>query len=234
MTDPLTQSETLQTESIRELVQSPLFEAAYEQEDITFPLATFDPLSDENPEWADVRLSDELKECALRFVSLSCEWSLASRDRNLDGEFSLPHLYLAITRDPPRHNDLATESERALLADLRMIDSAPRRATGEAAFIRLEPHKETLEIWYQDRYLFDEQNNTQGFLKMELSYCDYLDTLRLTKGAFGWQMLFVDASLRGSGFRAHVENLTNMLETFPAAFPQYDYTALVNRLEARQ
>ncbi|MFC9651026.1 hypothetical protein [Streptomyces sp. NPDC056937] len=233
MTDPLTQSETLQTESIRELARSSLFDVTCRQEDITFPLATFDPLSDESPEWADVMLSDELKECALRFVHLSCEWSLASQDRKCTGEFSLPHLYLAITGDPPRHNDLAMESERALLADLRMIDSAPHRATGEAAFIRLEPHKETLEIWYQDRYLFDEQINTQGFLRMELNYCQYLDTLRLTKGAFGWQMLFVDASLRDGGFRAHVENLTTMLETFPAVFPQYDYTSLTNRLEAR-
>ncbi|MFJ8938216.1 hypothetical protein ACIRL0_21245 [Streptomyces sp. NPDC102365] len=237
MTDPLnplTRSETLQTESIREIVQNPQFEATYEQEDVTFPLATFDPLSDEKPEWADVRLSDELKECALRFVSLSCEWVSTSPRQRIYGEFSLPHLYLAITRDPPRYNDQATESERELLAGLRMIDSAPRRATGEAAFIRLEPHKETLEIWYQDRYLFDERNNTQGFLRMELDYCEYLETLRLTKGAFGWQLLFIDASLRAPGFRAHVENLTNMLDVFPAAFPEYDYTPLRDRLEARR
>jgi hypothetical protein len=233
VTDLLTRSETLQTESIRELAQSPLFDATYEQDVITFPLATFDPLSDEDPKWTDVLLSDELKERALRFVSLSCDWSFTSTERNLTGEFCLPHLYLALTRDPPRHNDLANEHERALLASLRMIDSVPHRATGEAAFIRIEPHKETLEIWYQDRYLFDEQRNTQGFLKMELSYCEYLDTLRLTKGALGWQMLFVDASLRDSGFRPHVENLTNMLETFPSLFPQHDYTPLLSRLKAR-
>ncbi|MCQ8192348.1 hypothetical protein [Streptomyces rugosispiralis] len=200
---------------------------------MTFPLGRFDPLSDTNPEWAGVVLSAELKECALRFASLSCDWSFASAERELYGEFFLRHVYLALIEDPPLPNDLAPESERALLANLRMIDSAPRRATGEAAFIRIEPHKENLEIWYQDRCLFDEEHNTQGFLKMELSYCEYLNTLRLTKGAFGWQMLFVESSMRGNEFRAHVENLKNMLDVFPSSFPEYDYAPLVSRLEAR-
>ena len=119
------------------------------------------------------------------------------------------------------------------MSELRMVDFAPVRATGEAAFIRIEPHKDRLEIWYQDRYLFDEDTNTQGFLRMELDYCEYLETLRLTKGAFGWQLLFVDVSLRDREFAWHVENLTAMLETFPAAFPQYDYTPLRHRLQAR-
>ncbi|MFD8365318.1 hypothetical protein [Streptomyces hygroscopicus] len=230
---PLTQSEEAQIDSITELNRSALFDSEYEQEDMTFPLARFDPLSETDPDWAGVLLSTELKECALRFASLSCDWSFAGSDRKLYGEFYLRHVYLALIEEPPLHNDLATESERALLAELRMIDSAPKRATGEATFIRIEPHKETLEIWYQDRYLFDENHNTQGFLKMELSYCEYLDTLRVTKGAFGWQMLFVDASLRDNGFRAHVENLQNMLEVFPSAFPRYDYTPVMSRLEAR-
>ncbi len=236
MTETLTRSENLQTDSIRELVDSPLFDVTWEQRDITFPLATFDPLSDGEPHLTDVRLSAELLERALRFLSLSCEWSLASATssgRSLDGEFHLPHLYLALVRDTPRHNDLAPERERAMLAELRMIDSAPSRATGEAAFIRVEPHKDTLEIWYQDRYLFHEDHNTQGFLRMDLSYPEYLDVLRLTKGVFGWQLLFVDVSLRESELRPHLESVTTMLEVFPSVFPQYDYAPLQGRLAAR-
>ncbi|WP_433179462.1 hypothetical protein [Actinoallomurus sp. CA-150999] len=231
--NPLTRSEELQVESIREVNDNPLFEVTYEQESMSFPLADFDPLSETKKEWEHVRLSTELKDCALRFWSLSCGWSAVDPKRDLYGEFHLRHLYRALIGDPPRHNDLASERERRLMAELRMIDFAPTRATGEAAFIRIEPHKDQLEIWYQDRYLYDAENNTQGFLRMELDYCAYLETLRLTKGAFGWQMLFVDASLRDSEFRTHMENLTNMLETFPSAFPQYDYAPLVNRLEAR-
>ena len=233
MTETLTQSETLQTDSIRELVDSPLFDVTWEQRDITFPLATFDPLSGDEPALAGVRLSAELKERALRFVSLSCEWSLTSAGRSLDGEFRLPHLYLALVRDAPRYNDLAPERERGLMAGLRKIDSAPSRATGEAAFIRVEPDKDTLEIWYQDRYLFHEDHNTQGFLRMDLGYPEYLDVLRLTKGVFGWQLLFVDVSLRESELRPHLESVTTMLEVFPSEFPQYDYAPLQGRLAAR-
>ena len=151
----------------------------------------------------------------------------------LHGEFYLPHLYRALIGEAPRHNDLASEHDRLLMSELRMIDFAPVRATGEAAFIRIEPHKDQLEIWYQDRYLYDEDTNTQGFLRMDLDYCGYLEALRLTKGTFGWQMLFVDASLRGLEFRPHRDNLTAMMRTFPAAFPQHDYTPLASRLEAR-
>ncbi len=230
----LTRNEQLHVDSIRELRESPLFDVQVdEQGDIWFPLAEFEPLSESKAEWEDVRLGDTLKECALRFEYLTCKWTYADSERQLYGEFHLPHFYQALIGVPPRHNDLATEEETALLAGLRMIDSAPVRATGEAAFVRIEQHKDPLDIWYQDRYLFDAQNNSQGFVKMELSYCGYLDALRLTKGAFGWQLLFVDASLQGSGFRPHRENLTTMLEVFPAAFPQYDYGPLIGRLEAR-
>lgn len=228
-----TESEEAQIESIGELTRSGLFDVEHEQEDMTFPLARFDPLSETDPGWTGVVLSAGIKECALRFASLSCSWSFRGSERDLHGEFFLRHVYLALIEDPPLCNDLASERERELLSGLRMIDSAPRRATGEATFIRVEPHKENLELWYQDRYLFDEKDNTQGFLRMELDYCGYLDTLRMTKGAFGWQMLFVDSSLRDTGFRAHADNLRNMLDVFPSAFPQYDYTPLRNRLEAR-
>ncbi|PUB22792.1 hypothetical protein C8K30_11214 [Promicromonospora sp. AC04] len=177
MTQTLTRSETLQTDSIGELVDSPLFDVTWEQQDITFPLATFDPLSDGEPHLTDVRLSAEVLERALRFVSLSCEWSLASSatssGRSLDGEFHLPHLYLALVRDAPRYNDLA------------------------------------------------------------LSYPEYLDVLRLTKGVFGWQLLFVDVSLREPGLRPHLESITTMLEVFPSVFPQHDYAPLQGRLAAR-
>jgi hypothetical protein len=233
MPEALTRNESLLLESIGELAESDRFDVTWEQGELTFPLATFDPLSDGEPELAGVRMSAELKECAPRFVSLSCEWSFASSGRSLDGEFSLPHLYLALVRHAPRHNDLASERDRALLAELRMIDSAPRRATGESAFVRVEPDKDTLEIWYQDRYLFHEEHNTQGFLRMDLSYREYLDTLRLTKGVFGWQMLFVDASLRDPALRPHLASVTTMLETFPSVFPRYDYASLQRRLAAR-
>ncbi|MFE4020542.1 hypothetical protein ACFXPZ_24580 [Streptomyces sp. NPDC059101] len=220
-------------DSIKELADSPPFEVSWEQEPITFPLADFDPLSDVRKEWAGVILGEDLKERALRFSWLSCNWSSLPARPEIYGEFNLPHLYFALTREPPQHNDLATEAERSLFAELRTIDSAPIRATGESAFIRIEPQKNPLEIWYQDRYLFDEVHCTQGVRRMNLDYCAYLDALLMTKGAFGWHLLFVDVSLQGDAFRPHVENLQRMLETFPALFPQHDYAGLRARLEER-
>lgn len=228
-----TSSESLQMDSIRKLIDSPLFDIEYKRGDITFSLEDLEPISEDNPELAGVVLSDRLKRCSLRFSDISAEWSFVGDERSLDGEFRVPHLYLALIEDPPLCNDLAGDSERALLSELRMIDSAPRRATGEAAFVRVQPHKETLEVWYQDRYLFDAEENTQGFLRMEVDYCGYLEALRMAMGVLGWQMLFVDASLRAHGFREHVENLRNMLDVFPDVFPEYDYTPLRARLEAR-
>ncbi|MFI8435697.1 hypothetical protein ACIGJO_18475 [Streptomyces sp. NPDC079020] len=231
--EQLTQSEKQQIESIGELEGNKLFEATSEQQDVWFALDDFDPLSDTKDEWAGVELSAELKECALRFESLACEWSLPTPEGEVTGEFSLPHLYLALIDAAPQHSDVASDRDRLLLGELRMIDSAPSRATGEASFIRIERHKKTLEIWHQDRYLHEEKNNTQGFLEMDLSYCEYLNTLRMTKGAFGWQLLFLDIPLHGDAFRPHVENLKGMLRVFPSEFQQYDYTPLMSRLEAR-
>ena len=36
---------------------------------------------------------------------------------------------------------------------------------------------------------------------MDVDYCEYLDALLLTKGTFGWQYLFTEASLRDDRFQ---------------------------------
>lgn len=229
----LTPSDLAQIESVNELKSAGLFEVEFEQRSTTFPMSWFDPLSDRKDEWAGVVLSERLKECALTFTSFSCRWHANDSELDLSGEFHMPHLFRALMGEPPECNDLATEQEEKLLSELRLIDAAPYRATGEAAFIRIEPHKDNLEIWHQDRYLYDEATNSQGFLRMKLDFCDYLATLRMTKGVFGWQLLFVDTLLRDDDFRHHVASLRNMLDVFPDAFPAYDYSDLRARLEAR-
>lgn len=227
-------SESLLLESIEELSGNSLFEMSHVQGRISFSLSDFEPLSEHGEEWAGIEFSAELKECSPRFRGLSCEWHLIEDRRRLAGEFSLPHTFSAFDSPPPQYNDLATAGDRELFARLRIIDSAPERATGEATFLRLERNKKVFELWYQDRYLFDEESNTQGVVRLELDYCGYLEKLAATKGTFGWPLLFADVSLADDVFSEHVTNLRSMVEIFPSVFPQHDYAELRERLEARR
>ncbi len=68
---------------------------------------------------------------------------------------------------------------------------------------------------------------------MDITYCQYLDALLLTKGTYGWQYLYTDISLRRGDFDETVRYLRGMLEVFPEIFPQHDYRELRERLEAR-
>ncbi|MEU5698333.1 hypothetical protein [Streptomyces aurantiacus] len=234
MAKELTLSDRAQLDSVNEIKATGEFDVHFEQRPTTFPMSWFDPLSDRKAEWAGVILSQKLQECALTFTSFSCYWNSRDTELDLSGEFHLPHLFRSLMGNPPECNDLASERERKLLSQLRLIDAAPRRATGEATFIRIEAHKENLELWHQDRYLYDGGNNSQGFIKMELDLCGYLTMLRITKGTFGWQHLFADTLLRHEDFRHHVASIKNMLDVFPDTFPAYDYSDLRARLEARR
>ncbi|WP_327421490.1 hypothetical protein OG612_30975 [Streptomyces sp. NBC_01527] len=230
---PLTPNEELHQESLDELRRSEAFDVLFdEQQKLWFALDEFLPLSETKAEWADLTLSPELLRCSLRFKRISGQWRLTGSPGELAGEFSLPHLYKALIGAAPRPASDASESDRQLFSELRIIDSTPRDATGQAAFVRIQSGKEHLEIWYQDRDLYDPVTNSQACVRTCLSYCDYLDALRLTKGTFGWQLLFADVTLRDA-LQHRAEKLSEMIDTFPAAFPAHDYTALTERLEAR-
>ncbi|MET7630412.1 MULTISPECIES: hypothetical protein [unclassified Streptomyces] len=230
---PLTPNEELHLESLDELRRSEAFDVLFdERQKLWFALDEFLPLSETKAEWADLTLSPELLRCSLRFKRISGQWRLIGSPRELAGEFSLPHFYKALIGAAPRPAPDASESDRQLFSELRIIDSTPRDATGQAAFVRIQPGKDHLEIWYQDRDLYDPVANPQACVRTSLSYCEYLDALRLTKGTFGWQLLFADVTLRDA-LQYRAEKLSEMIDAFPAAFPSHDYTALTERLEAR-
>jgi hypothetical protein len=230
---PLTPNEERHQESLDELRHSEAFDVLFdEQQKLWFALDEFLPLSDTKAEWADLTLGPELLSCSLRFKHISGQWRLVGSRHELAGEFSLPHFYKALIGTSPRPTSDASESDRQLFSELRIIDSTPRDATGQAAFVRIQPGKDPLEIWYQDRDLYDAIANPQACVRTSLNYCDYLDALRLTKGTFGWQLLFADVTLRDT-LQHRAEKLSEMLEAFPTAFPAHDYTALTQRLEAR-
>ncbi|WP_190822746.1 hypothetical protein [Saccharopolyspora pogona] len=71
------------------------------------------------------------------------------------------------------------------------------------------------------------------FVKLDLTYGEYMDALLATKGTRGWEFLFASIELGKPDFRDIVANLRNMLEVFPRLFPTYDYTPFRDRLAAR-
>ncbi|TDC77263.1 hypothetical protein [Streptomyces hainanensis] len=119
-----------------------------------------------------------------------------------------------------------------MMSQLRMIDSAPRAETGQTTFVRASGWDGMPEIWYRDRYLFTPEN-ANGLMRLDLTYCQYIDTLRATKGTLGWPLLYGDILLRGKVFHEYVLNLRKMLEIFPQEFPGYDYAELNGRLAER-
>lgn len=99
--------------------------------------------------------------------------------------------------------------------------------------MRIRQDDAPLEIWYSALADIGDEPYPPGYIKMEITYCEYLDALLLTKGTYGWQYLYADISLRRSDFQEVFGYLRDMLELFPVEFQQYDYAPLRQRLEAR-
>ncbi|OKI38305.1 hypothetical protein A6A29_10030 [Streptomyces sp. TSRI0281] len=97
----------------------------------------------------------------------------------------------------------------------------------------MQPKVDPLEIWYSAIADIGGDPYLPGFIKMNITYCQYLDAMILTKGTYGWQYLYTDISLSRGDFHETVKYLQGMLSVFPEIFPQHDYGDLRARLEAR-
>lgn len=160
----------------------------------------------------------------------ACDWRVTGSDGRylLGGEFSIGPLSEALKGDDFSGYlwEESTDFDRELFPQLRIIDAHPRTGTGDFALIRVQPGTEPQEMWYwafQSRLLM---------LKMDLDYHGYLDALLLTMGTFGWQYLYTDIALKDAG-SSTIGYLQRMLETFPAMFPERDYSELRERFEQR-
>ncbi|QIP88024.1 hypothetical protein GLX30_32915 [Streptomyces sp. Tu 2975] len=186
------------------------------------------------PEWKDVPLGSELARRTPRFNGLGCRWRTKEPLAPFEGEFWITDLFVALLQEPP---DLAWEGtpaeESALYEQFRVVDSTPVAATGQFTAVRVQPGVAPLELWYYDMDLNTVEGRDRQYVRLELTYPDYLDALLLTKGTFGWQYLFADVSLRSEGFERVLFSLRSMVEAFPRLFPDHDYSDLRARLEAR-
>ncbi|WP_275463282.1 hypothetical protein [Streptomyces noursei] len=188
------------------------------------------------PDWTGVQLSHDLCVNSPRISQIGSRWRIETSQPELHGEFRITDLFTALLKHPP---DLtwqgSTCEERDFFASLRVIDDTPIAATGQLAAIRVQPHVDPLEIWYYDMDLNEADGWDKQYVRMDITYPEYIYNLAATKGTFGWQYLFTgELSLRGPYLENIGTHLTAMLEIFPRLFPAWDYTSLANRLEARR
>ncbi|MET9424695.1 hypothetical protein ABZY06_28865 [Streptomyces sp. NPDC006540] len=186
------------------------------------------------PELAGVEYDADLSEHMVRFETFASHWSTRSPLPEFSGEFSLSHLFDVFSQPPnPWASMEPTEFRKEFVGSLKCIDSSPISGSGRMSFLRAQPHTNPWEIWYQGMAGTGGEPYPPGYVKLEISYSQYIETLAITKGTSGWQYLFADISLSDSSWRHAREPLQAMLDVFPELFPEYDYAPLRARLEAR-
>ncbi|GAA2634739.1 hypothetical protein [Paractinoplanes durhamensis] len=231
--DLLSPYERRHADSLHELQRSSALEGEFGNADDLGPdLADLRPFADYGEAWAGVRLPEQMSGCALRFTELGARWQTSE---GILGEFYFrPFSDLVTDAGGAEPWPEATDFQTDFMSQLRVFDQTPRSGAGKLTYLRLQPGPGPLEIWYSDIADIADDPYPDGFIKMDITYCEYLDALLLTKGTYGWQYLYTDISLDRGDFVATVEFLDGMLQLFPTIFPQHDYSDLRERLEARR
>lgn len=225
-----TATERLLEEALRELQEAPGVEVSdqrvgeipAEHEDVESELAALS-------EAAGTTLGPEFKTTLCRFEEISVCWELDSTD--LRGEFSVESLRYALAHGPHEHplEGELTSAERQRWSEFRPFDGHPVTGTGEWVALRIRPGTPNPEIWYYHT----ETENYAGF-ELDLDYHQYLRTLAITKGTYGWQKLFCDVDVLTEDDMSEVRTeLEEMLELLPPLFPGHDYAPLRARLAER-
>ena len=113
------------------------------------------------------------------------------------------------------------------------IDNAYESSRGFMTFLRMVPGTSPLEVWFSDLAGTGADPYPPGYVKLDLTFTQYVETLLLTKGLHGWQYLFADVSLTDPALQHVAEGLRNGVNALPDIFPGLDYTPLIQRLKTR-
>jgi hypothetical protein len=169
----------------------------------------------------NVELPPSMKECFFRRSQLAIHWQAADPG-TAAGELNLINIVEAIAAGAPR---VGAEAEDGVEPEaFRIFDDHPRGGTGTFSALRLADGPDAPEVWFY--------SGPRGYVKLELDYCAYLDTLLVTKGFYTWQYLFADATLPEKEAGYVTERMRLMLDFLPPRFPDYDYSPLEARLKA--
>lgn len=146
-------------------------------------------------------------------------------DYGLAGEFAVKSLHSCLASENLTFEDSRlTAEQREIMGELKIFEETP--GNGRMTGLRIPDSAAPPEIWLYDI-------SQPRMEKLDIGFTAYLDALLTTKGVPGWQHLFVENDLRSDEFRSTVNDLKEMLNYLPQLFPEHDYDALRDRLEAR-
>lgn len=180
---------------------------------------------DDLAENEDVHLDSSFRRNFFRPDEIHVAWR-STAGPLIVGEFCLNHIHESFARSilPPDDNTLRS-SEREILGDLYVIDTAPRGGTGNVAGLH-SVDGSNFDVWFYDMGLHRLE-------RLDLDYAEYLDITLVVKGISGWQYLFADIDMNSAELHSTAVDLDVMLKAFPEVFPHHDYHPLRARLEAR-
>ncbi|QXE38326.1 hypothetical protein KQY30_32920 [Streptomyces sp. GMY02] len=192
------------------------------------------PLNEFNEGWTDVTLDEQMLNEAIRIPGLAINWHTNEPLPDFFGEYRIPDPFEILMQPPdPAADSIPAGFKREFVRQLRYIDSAYRSGVGSMTYLRMKPRTSPLEIWHYDLARIGGGPYPIGYIKLDLTYHQYLETLVLTKGTRGWQYLFADVSFRDLALGDIGDSVKKMTDVFPRLFPEHDYTSLQRRLEER-
>nr|WTB34347.1 hypothetical protein OG781_36935 [Streptomyces sp. NBC_00830] len=192
------------------------------------------PLSELNEDLAGVSLDEDMLDGALRIPGLAVNWHTLEPLPDFFGEYRIPDPFEILMQQPdPAAETVPAGFKRDFVSRLRYIDGSYRSGMGSMTYLRMEPGISPLEVWHFDLARIGGDPYPIGYVKLDLTYRQYMDALLLTKGTRGWQYLFADVSFRDQALGDIGNSVRNMLDIFPELFPEHDYTSLRRRLEER-
>jgi len=184
-------------------------------------------------EWRNLKLEPAAFDGTLRFA-IGASWGFSSSDEELAGEYSIPSpLETMMQPASPFAKSLKDPFQRTFVAQLRAMDSDAFAGSGFTTYVRMDPTAPKQEIWFNELVAIGGPPYPHGFIRLNLSYKEYLEALVLTKGLCGWQYLFADISFGDPTIQHRKERLSRGLQVFPDLFPDQDFTELQRRLEER-
>ena len=146
------------------------------------------------PDWQGVQLSTQLCVGSPRISEIANCWNREPSDTaEIGGEFRVTDLSLRCS-STSRPGLVRFHGRRARV--LHTVACHRRHPTlaamGQLAAIRIQPEVDPLEIWYYDMELTSIESWTRQYVRLDLTYTEYMEQLAITKGTFGWQYLFAE------------------------------------------
>lgn len=186
------------------------------------------------PAWKDIELDRYMLDAAPRFRGMAVWWETEKPLPAVSGEFRLPGALGLLRQKPdPVIGSMRDRFQRDFVAGLRFIDHSFASSRGIKTCIRLSSESSSFELWHNVLEDIEVPPYPPGYLRLTLTYEEYLEQLSLTKGLHGWQYLFTDLDFFSGPYTGLLDNVRTGLEVFTEHFPDEDYSLLQRQMEER-